>query len=95
MAQSDTTPRSRRPFVDAPRERGGRGKEGGREGGREFGKRDGKEKREKKSTVDLRVRLNQPNYFVQSTRGGAATGVGVKQISRARILTFLSEWHSC
>lgn len=32
MAQSDTTPRSRRPFVDAPRERGGRGKEGGREG---------------------------------------------------------------
>lgn len=33
MAQSDTTPRSRRPFVDAPRERGGRGKEGGREGG--------------------------------------------------------------
>lgn len=91
MAQSDTTPRSRRPFVDAPRERGGRGKEGGRE----FGKRGGKERREKKSTVDLRVRLNQPNYFVQSTRGGAATGVGVKQISRARILTFLSEWHSC
>lgn len=89
MAQSDTTPRSRRPFVDAPR--GGRGKEGGRE----FGKRGGKEKRGKKSTVDLRVRLNQPNYFVQSTRGGAATGVGVKQISRARILTFLSEWHSC
>lgn len=44
MAQSDTTPRSRRPFVDAPRERGGRGKEGGRE----FGKRGGKEKREKK-----------------------------------------------
>lgn len=92
MAQSDTTPRSRRPFVDAPRERGGRGKEGGREGVWKEGR---KRKEEKKSTVDLRVRLNQPNYFVQSTRGGAATGVGVKQISRARILTFLSEWHSC
>lgn len=71
MAQSDTAPRSRRPFVHAPRELAE-----GVEGGREFEKGEKEKERRgggKKNTVDLRVRLNQPNYFVQSTRGGAAT----------------------
>ena len=70
MAQSDTAPRSRRPFVHAPRELAE-----GLEGGREFekGEKEKARRGEKKNTVDLRVRLNQPNYFVQSTRGGAAT----------------------
>lgn len=70
MAQSDTAPRSRRPFVHAPRELAE-----GLEGGREFekGEKEKERRGEKKNTVDLRVRLNQPNYFVQSTRGGAAT----------------------
>lgn len=71
MAQSDTTPRSRvcRPLQESL------GGDRGRGGSLKRGEGDEKRKKKKKNTVDLRVRLNQPNYFVQSTRegGGAAT----------------------